>query len=187
MKSFKIILEERIYIESGNVISKSELKALINNSKMATAGGYFTKNLLINPIPSVILLTRDNYLSVYELSSGGDAELYRTVRMSNITIAHLSEGIITVLVNHEPNLSLLLSEKYRNQILRSTQNNVFSEYMLAESATTNNNSKIFPYERKWMEIINENRSKERLKINPVKIAIILAIVFIILFIIYKLL
>lgn len=174
-------------METGNVKSKSELKALINNSKMATAGGYFTKNLLINPIPSVILLSRDNYISVYELSSGADAQLYRTVRLSDVTRAHISEGIMTVLVNHEPNLSLLFSEKYRNQILRSTQNNVFSDYMLAGSTTTNNNSKIFPYERKWMEYINENRAKERLKINPIKIAIILAIVLIILYIIYKLL
>lgn len=180
-------------MENNDIVKNSTLKEIVKNSKLATAGGYYYKALLIDPVPAVIVWTQDNIIEVYELTSGEDTHLIRTADVSDITYVSSDQGTLSIKFKKEPMLNLLLDEPYRDRIVASTDGNIMRNFMngslrntaldMTPLATDNQflsteNKKYYANINQWTELLRKVgiHNKHSLKANGTILKILIAIV-----------
>lgn len=180
-------------MENNDIVKNSTLKEIVKNSKLATAGGYYYKALLIDPVPAVIVWTQDNIIEVYELTSGEDTHLIRTADVSDITYVSSDQGTLSIKFKKEPMLNLLLDEPYRDRIVASTDGNIMRNFKngslrntaldMTPLATDNQflsteNKKYYANINQWTELLRKVgiHNKHSLKANGTILKILIAIV-----------
>lgn len=169
----------------------------VKNSKIATAGGYYYKKLLIDPVPALNLWTQDDMIESY-LPIDGKYNLIRSVSKNDIKSSSIGQGTLTIKVNNGPMFNLLIDESFREQTLQGMKDNLLRDAVnvgmdspLITAATTaasvNETVNYFKGERNsltnaWKELLKNNTQNTTSATSPgvknIIIAILIAIVVI---------